>query len=194
MCPECPQVVEVSECSPWGEAAPDFPAAVGWYRRAADAGNASAANNLFAMYTVGRGRASKTMPMHAPSSFTSRPSSFELKAGLPTSIFGVLKAVRIRPNPTLYRIRPNPEPISGGSKCPYRLPNTAKKSPAGPLGIRPNPPESAQIQPSTESVRIPNRHPRLKGITRRGEQYLPGPRTRRHAQQAAGSNVAAQVH
>jgi len=82
-----------------------------------------------------------------------------LFSGLPTSIFGNLESVRIRPNPTPYRIRPNPEPVSVGSKCPYGLYNTAKKNPAGLLGIRPNPPESARIRPSTESVRIPNRHP-----------------------------------
>ena len=44
----------------------------------------------------------------------------------------------IRPNPTLYRIRPNPESSLIGSKCPYRLQNTPKKCPAGLLGIRPN--------------------------------------------------------
>jgi TPR repeat protein len=38
-------------------AAPDSPAAADWYRRAADAGIASAAVNLCDMYTVGRGRA-----------------------------------------------------------------------------------------------------------------------------------------
>jgi hypothetical protein len=48
------------------------------------------------------------------------------------------ESIRIR----LYRIRPNPEPISVGSKCPYRLYNTANKSPAWLLGIRPNPSES----------------------------------------------------
>jgi len=62
--------------------------------------------------------------------------------GFATSKIGVLESVRIRPNPTLFRVRPNPEPISVGSKCPYRLYNTAKKSPAGLLGILPNPSES----------------------------------------------------
>jgi len=56
-------------CLDKGEwAAPDYPAAAGWYRRAAAAGNASAANNLFAMYTLGRGRAGQIMPMHASQS------------------------------------------------------------------------------------------------------------------------------
>jgi len=50
-----------------GVAAPDYPAAVGWYKCAAAAGNASAANNLCSMYTVGRGRASQIMPVHARS-------------------------------------------------------------------------------------------------------------------------------
>ena len=40
-----------------GVAAPDYPAAAGWYRRAADAGHAAAASNLSVMYTLGRGRA-----------------------------------------------------------------------------------------------------------------------------------------
>jgi len=40
-----------------GVTAPDYPAAAGWYRLAADAGNASAAVNLSSMYLVGRGRA-----------------------------------------------------------------------------------------------------------------------------------------
>jgi TPR repeat protein len=39
-----------------GLAAPDYPAAADWYRRAADAGVAEAANNLGAMYAVGRGK------------------------------------------------------------------------------------------------------------------------------------------
>ena len=71
--------------------------------------------------------------------------------GLPTSIFGVLESVRIRPKLTLYRIRPNSEPTSVGSKCPYRMYNTAKKSPAGLLGIRPNPPESNPLPNPSES-------------------------------------------
>ena len=33
-------------------------------------------------------------------------------------LFGVLEFVRILPNPTLYRIRPNPEFLSARSKCP----------------------------------------------------------------------------
>ena len=34
-----------------GVAAPDYPAAAGWFRRAADAGDALAAHDLAAMYT-----------------------------------------------------------------------------------------------------------------------------------------------
>jgi len=45
-----------------GVAAPDYPAAAGWYTRAADAGIGDAAANLAAMYTVGRGRAWQIMP------------------------------------------------------------------------------------------------------------------------------------
>jgi len=40
-----------------GGATPDYPAAAGWYRRAAVAGIGRAAQNLASMYTVGRGRA-----------------------------------------------------------------------------------------------------------------------------------------
>ena len=36
-------------------AAPDYPSAADWYRRAADAGHAGAAVNIADMYTVGRG-------------------------------------------------------------------------------------------------------------------------------------------
>ncbi len=38
-----------------GVAAPDYPAAADWYRRAADAGHRDAANNLSQMYSVGCG-------------------------------------------------------------------------------------------------------------------------------------------
>ena len=38
-----------------GVAAPDYPAAMGWHRRAAAAGHAGAANNLSIMYAVGSG-------------------------------------------------------------------------------------------------------------------------------------------
>jgi len=48
-----------------GGAAPDYPAAAGWCRRAADAGVGDAAVNLHTMYTVGRGRAWQIMPMPA---------------------------------------------------------------------------------------------------------------------------------
>jgi len=44
-----------------GVAAPDYPAAAGWYRRAADAGEGRGARNLSLMYAVGRGRAWQMM-------------------------------------------------------------------------------------------------------------------------------------
>ena len=44
-----------------GAAAPDHPAAAGWYRRAVDAGHAGAATNLCRMYTLGRGWAWQKM-------------------------------------------------------------------------------------------------------------------------------------
>jgi TPR repeat protein len=40
-----------------GVAVPDYPAAAGWFRLAADAGEAGAAANLSNMYALGRGRA-----------------------------------------------------------------------------------------------------------------------------------------
>ena len=39
-----------------GMAAPDYPGAAGWYKRAADADHGMAAANLANMYTLGRGR------------------------------------------------------------------------------------------------------------------------------------------
>ena len=45
-----------------GGAAPDHPAAVGWYRCASDAGHAGAAKNLSVMYTLGSGRAWQIRP------------------------------------------------------------------------------------------------------------------------------------
>jgi len=45
-----------------GVAAPDYPAAADWYRRAADAGIGQAAANLSNMYRLGRGRAWQIMP------------------------------------------------------------------------------------------------------------------------------------
>ena len=39
-----------------GRAAPDYPAAAGWYRRAVDAGIGDAAHNLSTLYTVGPGQ------------------------------------------------------------------------------------------------------------------------------------------
>jgi len=44
-----------------GVAAPDYPAAADWYRRAAEADHGGAANNLSNMYTLGRGRAWQIM-------------------------------------------------------------------------------------------------------------------------------------
>jgi len=44
-----------------GVAAPDYPAAADWFRRAADAGDGGAANNLCQMYTLGRGWAWQIM-------------------------------------------------------------------------------------------------------------------------------------
>jgi TPR repeat protein len=49
-----------------GVAAPDYPAAADWYRRAAAAGNGEAAINLSDMYTVGRGRAWQIIPATSP--------------------------------------------------------------------------------------------------------------------------------
>jgi len=45
-----------------GMAAPDYPAAAGWYRRAGDAGIGDAAINLTGMYTIGRGRVRQVLP------------------------------------------------------------------------------------------------------------------------------------
>jgi TPR repeat protein len=45
-----------------GGAAPDYPAAAGWFERAATAGHELAANNLCNMYTIGRGLAWQIMP------------------------------------------------------------------------------------------------------------------------------------
>jgi hypothetical protein len=45
-----------------GAAAPNYPAATGWYRRAADAGVVEAAFNLFSCYAIGRGRTWQIMP------------------------------------------------------------------------------------------------------------------------------------
>jgi TPR repeat protein len=42
--------------------AADYPAAADWFRRAADAGDADGAQNLAAMYSIGRGRAGPIMP------------------------------------------------------------------------------------------------------------------------------------
>ena len=52
-----------------GVAAPDYPAAVDWYKRAAGAGMADAANTLVPMYTVGRGWAWQVTPASSDSSF-----------------------------------------------------------------------------------------------------------------------------
>jgi len=45
-----------------GAAAPDYPAAADWYKRAADAGDGDAPVNLAHMYTNGRGRAWHEIP------------------------------------------------------------------------------------------------------------------------------------
>jgi len=89
-----------------GMAAPDYVAAAGWYKRAADGGDAKAANNLSHMYQLGCGKVWQIML--ATSSPLFRPSFIE--------------------------------------EC----------------------------------------------VTRRGEQYLPGSRARRHVQQAAVTAMAAQ--
>jgi TPR repeat protein len=47
-----------------GVAAPDYPAAADWYRRAAEAGDENGANNLSNMYTVGRGIHSAFLSHH----------------------------------------------------------------------------------------------------------------------------------
>ena len=44
-----------------GGAGPDYPAAVDWYKRAADAGDGNAALNLAGMYAVGRGKTCQIM-------------------------------------------------------------------------------------------------------------------------------------
>jgi TPR repeat protein len=64
-----------------GVAAPDYPAAADWYRRAADLGNASAAANLATMYTFGTGRARawRIMPATSTPHFS---SSFLESSGL----------------------------------------------------------------------------------------------------------------
>jgi len=46
-----------------GVAAPDYPAAADWYRRAAVAGDGDAAFNLAGMYAVGCGRAWQIFPV-----------------------------------------------------------------------------------------------------------------------------------
>jgi hypothetical protein len=72
------------------------------------------------------------------------------------------ESVRIRPNPTLYRIRPNPASSFVGSKCPYRLSNTAKFPPEGLLEIRPIPSEAdPPPNPSESRNAIPALGPAL---------------------------------
>ena len=52
-------------CNLEGGAAPDYPAAADWYRRAANAGHGSAAVNLSGMYTIGHaGPGTKYLPRH----------------------------------------------------------------------------------------------------------------------------------
>jgi hypothetical protein len=50
-----------------GVAAPDYQAAVEWFRRAADAGDGGAAGNLCRMYTHGHGRAWQLFPASSSS-------------------------------------------------------------------------------------------------------------------------------
>jgi len=52
-----------------GVAAPDYPSAAGWYKLAADAGDASAAVNLSSMYLVGRGRVWQLTPVASSATF-----------------------------------------------------------------------------------------------------------------------------
>jgi len=59
-----------------GVAVPDYPAAAGWYRRAADLGNGDAANNLATMFAVGRGRDWQIMPIPASPSPASQTPRF----------------------------------------------------------------------------------------------------------------------
>ena len=67
----------------------------------------------------------------------------------------------IRPNPSESDSLPNPSE-SGTHFCRVKMPtqtaNTAKQITCGAAR---NPPESIRMRPSTESVRIPNRHPRV---------------------------------
>ena len=50
-----------------GMAAPDYPAAADWYRRAAVAGHGEAAASLSNMYTLGRGGSGRLcLPRHLP--------------------------------------------------------------------------------------------------------------------------------
>ena len=62
----------------------------------------------------------------------------------------VQESTRIHPNPTLQRIRPNPESNLTGSKCPYRLYYKPKNPPTGLLGIHPNP-TLDRIRPNPET-------------------------------------------
>jgi TPR repeat protein len=50
-----------------GVAAPDYPAAADWFRRAANAGIGNAGMNLCAMYNAGSGRAGRIMPVTSSS-------------------------------------------------------------------------------------------------------------------------------
>ena len=60
-------------------AAPDYPAAEKWYRRAAEAGSGQAANNLCSMYTLGRGRAWQIISTPATSSSTCKSLVLSVK-------------------------------------------------------------------------------------------------------------------
>ena len=97
-----------------------------------------------------------------------RPRS-NLFSGLAHSIFGPLESVRIRPNPTVYRIRPNPEPIwATASTLHPKSPQIVQNRPKSPkiVPICPNfwslwirlrsghLPESARICPNPTLHRI----------------------------------------
>ena len=83
-----------------------------------------------------------------------------ITSGLVTSMFGVQEFVRIRPNPTLYRIRPNPESIqtaNDAKKIPLRgCPASARIPPNQTLyRIRPNPETPSQLFFESECLAPP---------------------------------------
>ena len=71
----------------------------------------------------------------------------------------------IRPNPSESDSLPNPSE-SGTHFCRDEMPiQTVQYRKKYPCGAARNPPESVRIRPSTESVRIPNRHPSRRVAT-----------------------------